>query len=126
MGQRGTETRTEETIRQHFTWKGLKVEVKRQCSTCHVCQVTKKVHKNYGKLPAKQPEVTPWEFLCVDMIGPYKIDRNTKKGTKNKTLELWCVTMIDPATGWFEIKQVAIFSAQPLLVVYFQNMVGKH
>ena len=47
------ETRTEETIRQHFAWKGLKTEVKRQCGTCHICQVTKKVHKNYGKLPAK-------------------------------------------------------------------------
>ena len=100
------ETRTEETTRQHFSWKGLKTEVQRQCGTCHICQVTKKVHKNYGKLPAKQPEVTPWEFLCVDMIGPYKIDRNITKGAKKETLQLWCVTMIDPATGWFEIKQV--------------------
>ena len=80
--------------------------MQRQCGTCHICQVTKKVHKNYGKLPAKQPEVTPWEFLCVDMIGPYKIDRNITKGAKKETLQLWCVTMIDPATGWFEIKQV--------------------
>ena len=23
-----------------------------------------------------------------------------------KPLTLWCVTMIDPATGWFEMKQV--------------------
>ena len=22
------------------------------------------------------------------------------------TLKLWCVTMIDPATGWFEIKEI--------------------
>ena len=35
------------------------------------------------------------------MIGPYKF---TRPGKEN--LELWCVTMIDPATGWFEIKQV--------------------
>ena len=35
------------------------------------------------------------------MIGPYKIT-----GKKKRDLELWCVTMIDPATGWFEIKQV--------------------
>ena len=26
----------------------------------------------------KEPEVTPWEFLCVDMIGPYKIVRKGK------------------------------------------------
>ena len=35
------------------------------------------------------------------MIGPYKIT-----GKKKRDLELWCVIMIDPATGWFEIKQV--------------------
>ena len=35
------------------------------------------------------------------MIGPYKIKRKRKD-----PLELWCVTMIDPATGWFEIKEV--------------------
>ena len=95
------ETRTEESIRQHFTWKGLKTEVQRQCKACHICQVTKKVHKNYGKLPPKEPEVTPWEYLCVDMIGPYKVVRKAKK-----PLELWCVTMIDPATSWFEIREV--------------------
>ena len=95
------ETRTEETIRQHFAWKGLKADVKRQCRSCHICQVTKKTNAKYGHLPPKEPEIMPWETLCVDMIGPYKI---TRPGKEN--LELWCVTMIDPATGWFEIKQV--------------------
>ena len=95
------ETRTEESIRQHFTWKGLKPEVCRQCKNCHICQVTKKVHKNYGKLPPKKPEVTPWEFLYVEMIGPYSIKRQGKE-----PLQLWCVTMIDPDTAWFEIKDV--------------------
>ena len=35
------------------------------------------------------------------MIGPYKIARPGKEN-----LELWFMIMIDPATGWFEIKQV--------------------
>ena len=66
------ETRTEETIRQHFDWKGLRTEVIRQCKTCHICQLTKKRHKKLGHIPPKEPEVIPWECLCVDMIGPYK------------------------------------------------------
>jgi hypothetical protein len=33
------------------------------------------------------------------MIGPYIIKRKGKK-----PLTLWCVTMRDPATSWFEIK----------------------
>ena len=37
------------------------------------------------------------------MIGPYKISR---EASKKKPLQLWAVTMIDPATGWFEIKDV--------------------
>ena len=38
--------------------------------------------------------------MCIDLIGPYVINR------KNKTwLKCCCVTMIDPATGWFEIHE---------------------
>ena len=65
----------------------------------HIFQVTKKSSKKYGILPTKEPEVKPWEFLCVHMIGPYSIKRKDKR-----TLEFWCVTMIDPVTCWFDIK----------------------
>lgn len=95
------EARTEATIAQHFHWSGMREHVKKECSTCHVCQLTKRTKKKYGHLPAKEAEATPWERLCVDMIGPYTIKRKGKKA-----LTLWCVTMIDPATGWFEIKDV--------------------
>mgnify|MGYP000620621369 CR=1 FL=1 len=96
------ETRTEQTIRQHFTWKGLRESVHQICSKCPTCQKTKLSTKKYGHLPPKEAEVQPWEKLCVDLIGPYtiKTNENGKKAT------LWCITMIDPATGWFEIKQI--------------------
>ncbi len=42
----------------------------------------------------------PWDRLCVDLIGPYNIKSN---GVKIPPLK--CVTMINPATGWFKIKQ---------------------
>ena len=35
------------------------------------------------------------------MIGPYKIPRRGERD-----LELWAITMIDPATGWFGIVEV--------------------
>jgi len=38
----------------------------------------------------------------VDLIEPYKI---TNKNN-NQELTLWCLTMIDPATGWVEIKEI--------------------
>ena len=37
--------------------------------------------------------------MCIDLIGPYTIRRKGKTDLICK-----CVTMIDPATGWFEIQ----------------------
>jgi hypothetical protein len=57
--------------------------------------------RKYGTLPEKDAEAEPREKLCVDMVGPYTI-----KSFGAEDLTLWCVTMIDPATGWFEMKEV--------------------
>ena len=43
----------------------------------------------------------PCDKMCVDLIGAYKIRRKGKKELKSQ-----CVTMIDPATGWFEIHKI--------------------
>ena len=60
----------------------------------------KTVNKKYGKVPAKLAEETTWNKLYVYLIGPYKIRR---KG--EEPIFLKAVTMIDPATAWFEITQ---------------------
>ena len=94
------ETRTEQTIKQHMTWPNMRQMVHKTVQTCPICQKNKKQRKKYGHLPAKQAEFQPWDHLCVDMVGPYKIRRSGKPD-----LQLQAVTMIDPATGWFEIVQ---------------------
>jgi hypothetical protein len=95
------ETRTEQTIRQQFWWPNLRDSIHECCTKCDTCQCTKRSSKKYGYLPIKEAEAHPWEKLCVDLIGPYTIKRRGKRN-----LTLWCVTMIDPATGWFEMKQI--------------------
>ena len=60
----------------------------------------KRRQKKYGLLPPNDAETTPCNKLCVDLTGPYKICR---KGRKELTCK--CVTMIDPATCWFEMQQ---------------------
>lgn len=90
--------RTEETIQQHLMWKRMRDDIRKYVSQCQVCQKNKKQTKRYGHLPAKEADAIPWERLCVDLIGEYKIARKGKK-----TLKMKAVTMIDPATGWFEI-----------------------
>jgi hypothetical protein len=94
--------RTEEIIGQHFYWPEMRDQITNDISICAICQTQKKQSKKYGLLPEKEAEVMPWDRLCVDLIGPYNVKSNVK-GVKIPPLK--CITMIDPATGWFEIKQ---------------------
>ena len=52
-------TRTENTIRQHFTWKNLRGDVEKACKKCKLYQFTKKISIIYGKLPPKKEEAEP-------------------------------------------------------------------
>jgi transposase InsO family protein len=92
--------RTEETIGQHLWWPKMRDHITNYVKICPLCQRNKRRQKKYGLLPPKLAEATPWDKLCVDLIGPYKIRRKGKED-----LICRCVTMIDPATGWFEIQQ---------------------
>ena len=79
-----------------FDWKSLRTTVHNVCKKCPICLKAKTTNQKYGKLTLKQDETNPWDTLCLDLIGPYKIP----------PLKLWCLTMINPATGWFEMKQI--------------------
>ena len=48
--------------------------------------------------PKNIDEDVPWRTACADLVGPYQITDGTGVDCK-----LWAMTMIDPATGWFEI-----------------------
>ena len=80
----------------------LRDTVNTVCRKCTISQKTKRHKKKYGKLPPKEAECDPWDKLCIDLIGPYKFNQPNKK----EPAVLWACTMIDPATGWFEIKDI--------------------
>ena len=92
--------RTEETISQHLWWPKMRDQITKYVQACPTCQKNKRKQKMYGHLPPKEAEAEIWDKMCVDLIGPYKIRRKGKP-----TLECKCVTMIDPASGWFELHQ---------------------
>ncbi len=94
--------RTEETIAQHLWWGDMRAQIRKYCSTCPTCQRNKKDPRKFGHLPPKEAEATPWDRMCVDLIGPYTIRRKKP----HEDLICKCITMIDPATGWFEIHQI--------------------
>ena len=101
------ETRLELTLRQHYTWPGLKTSVQQTCRRCPICAEAKPKQGKYGKLPPKKnPEHVPWHTLCIDLIGPYKFGKDPKEGEEDKRTALHALTMIDPATGWFEISRI--------------------
>ena len=95
------ENRLEETIKATMYWPGMTSQIRKHVKYCPRCQKGKKRKAKYGKLPTKIAEVTPWRCVCVDLIGPYTI--KAKDGT---ILDFMCMTMIDPATGWFEIVEL--------------------
>jgi len=64
----------------------------------NLANLDKKRTRQYGKLPTKLAEAVPWRSVCMDLIGPYTI-----KARDNSVLDFMCLTMIDPASGWFEI-----------------------
>jgi hypothetical protein len=57
--------------------------------------------QKYGHVPPKLVVTTPWEALRVDLIGPY-----TLNGKDRSSIDFMCLTMIDPATSWFEMVEL--------------------
>ena len=102
------QNRLEETLCAVMYWRGMRAQVRQHVKTCDRCQKGKpKQRRKYGHLPPKIAEVTPWKSVCVDLIGPYTI-----KGKDGTILDFMCLTMIDPATGWFEIIELPTASVE--------------
>ena len=106
------ETRTELTMAQHFTWKGMRRTVQSVCRRCESCQLNKPKTTKVGHLPEKTAEAIPWHTLCIDLIGPYTIGNEKRK---DDVATLHCLTMIDPATGWFEIVEIPAKTADVVI-----------
>jgi hypothetical protein len=63
--------------------------------------VNKKRTQKYGHLPSKIVISTPWEALCVALVGPY-----TLKGKDGLSIDFMALTMIDPASSWFKVLEL--------------------
>jgi hypothetical protein len=94
-------THLEETLRAAMYWKSMHTSIRSYVKKCQSCQINKRQKLKYGKLPTKLVISTPWEALCVDLIGPY-----TLKGKDGTQIDFMCLTMIDPASSWFEIVEL--------------------
>jgi hypothetical protein len=84
----------EETMRSVLYRKGMHTTIWRYVKTCRSCQVNKRHSQKYGHLPSKL-------VVMTDLIGPY-----TLKGKDCLSIDFMCLTMINPATSWFEIVEL--------------------
>lgn len=102
------------TIAACCYWEGLMNEAKKHVKRCKTCNEFKVKRKKYGHLPPKiMEESKRWDTVHVDLIGPYTVHINQRLPDgklSRKEVQLTCMTMIDPATGWFEIAEVPSFN----------------
>ena len=81
--------RLEETMKAVIYWTGMRTTIRSITKSCKTCQINKKRSLKYGHLPSKIVICTPWEALCVDLIGPY-----TLKGKDGSSIDFMALTMI--------------------------------
>jgi IS30 family transposase len=85
-----------------------------------IISIWQKTRKQYGKLPVKMAEATPWEILQVDLIGPWEF--KTPSGVKI----LRCFTAIDPATPWPEICEITDKRSQTVMDAFQNNWICRY
>ncbi len=96
-------TRLEETMKAAMYWKGMRTTIRSLTKSCKSCQTNKKRKLKYGHLPSKTVITVPWRALCIDLIAPY-----TLKGKDGMIIDFMALTMINPATSWFEVVELPL------------------
>ncbi len=94
-------TRLEETMKSAIYWKGMRKTVRSITKSCKSCQVNIKRTRKYWHLPSKIVISTPWEALCVNLVGPY-----TLNGKGGSSINFTALTMINPALSWFKVVEL--------------------
>jgi len=90
-------------LRHVFIWPGMRAMVRSHVKQCQACQCNERRRLQFGHLPPKTAIRKPWGGLCVDLIGSY-----TLKGKDGTEIYFMCLTMIDPATSWFEMAELSV------------------
>ena len=86
-------------------WKGMHTTIWSILKSFKTCQPNKRGKLKYGYLPPKKVISNPWECLCVNLIGPY-----TLKHKDNLQIGVMALTMMDPASSWFEIVELPVIT----------------
>ncbi len=94
-----------EMMNKAMYWKGMRTTIWSLPKSCRSCQINMRQNFKYGHFPTKTIITNSWEWecLCVTLIGPYILN-----GKDNLQIACMALTMIDPASSWFEITELPI------------------
>ena len=96
------EDQNDRNFDSYHVLENMRLHISKHLKTCDRRQRGKKHKLKYGRILSKIATTRPWKQVCVcDLIGPYTI----KTDNKSK-LDFMCLTIIDPATSWFEIAEL--------------------
>ena len=93
-------TRVTRTVLQYFWHQDLTKRTEKLIQSCEVCQKNKLPGKGYGQLPSRQAQLTPWQEVAVDLIGPWEMEMH------GYTLSFRALTIIDTVTNFCEVVQI--------------------
>jgi hypothetical protein len=97
------------------------------CSTCQVCQMTKKKRKKYGLL---SPKIAESDIISLghDICGSGGSIYNMDTSQNTLSFPLLALTMIDPAinTGWFEIVEATNKSATSIQDLFHSTWLARY
>jgi len=93
-------TRVTRMVLQYFWHQDLRRRTEKLIQSCEVCQKNKLPGKGYGQLPSRQAQLTPWQEVAVDLIGPWEMEMH------GYTLSFRALTIIDTVTNFCEVVQI--------------------
>ena len=100
-------------------WKGMVAQSIDFCKKCPECQKHKPRKRKYGHVPPMNiGDLKPWDTVHTDLVGPYSVTTQQYQpdgSQKEVTLQLTCMTMLHPVTGWFEIVEVPSYIVEELV-----------
>jgi RNase H-like domain found in reverse transcriptase/Reverse transcriptase (RNA-dependent DNA polymerase)/Integrase zinc binding domain len=91
------QSRLFDTISMHLYNSQLKNKVTDYVSRCDECQRKKQLQRGYGELPPRQAGMHPWRHICIDLVGPWKLQIGDTEHT------FIALSIIDPVTNLAEL-----------------------
>ena len=113
-------TRTYETIFPHFYYRGMRNLIRHLIKSCS-CQRFKRVSLKYGHIPPSIRIYEPWEYVQVDLFGPWYF-----KDIDGIDRQIKAVSFIDIATRWPELHEYDTKASENIALIFDREWLNRY